>query len=184
VPLNSILSWIDFDRLTGKLDLSGPGPVIRKVSFAGAPPLTAMGHKIFALGRGRAIIPHAHNDMVSAHLILAGRFHVRTYHRHFARECPGGAELYLEPGMDRHLGPGDLITMSDDRDNVHWMVAESERAYTFDVPITNLDNGRQYVTPANAYSLIFVDPHAGIPDNGLLRTPILDLKTALARYGM
>jgi hypothetical protein len=51
--------WVDFPKLQ---DL---------------PPQYAFHKKIFGIKKGRAIIPHGHKNMVSAHLIIKGEFELK-----------------------------------------------------------------------------------------------------------
>ena len=51
------------------------------------------------LGGGRAIIPHVHNAMVSAHLVVAGSFRARTHDR--VRDLDDA--VVLRPSIDREL---------------------------------------------------------------------------------
>ena len=186
IPLVDLLDYLDFERLASDIALPDRGAAHQTIDLApieGLPDRIARGHKIFGLRKGAAIIPHAHNNMVSAHFVLKGQFRVRTYHRRFDLEGEAGY-LTIEPARDQLLGAGALLTMSDDRDNIHWLVAESEAAYTLDLPITNLNPDKTYPHRGNRYSMIFVDPERPSDSQGLIRAPILDLETAMARFGL
>ena len=137
--------------------------------------------KIFGLAEGRAIVPHAHNDMVSAHFIIDGSFHVRTFDRDYAREQAGS--LTLRPALDETMPAGALLTMSDERDNIHWLIARSQHAHTFDVPVTDLGGNRAYANEANRYSMIFVDPRGAPEADGTLTAPVIDVEEALRLFG-
>ncbi|MDJ0837124.1 MAG: hypothetical protein QNK37_11450 [Acidobacteriota bacterium] len=180
-----LIRFIDFDKLIDGLDYPEDQSAIAPVRFpgvAGLPKRRGWVGKIFGNRKGSAVAPHAHNDMVSAHFIIRGSFHVRTFHRRFQLERPG--RLVLEPAVDGVFSAGKLLTMSDERHNVHWLQAVSDHAYTFDVPVTNLGGNRTYVNKANKYSMIFVDPdHARKTSDGFLETGILDVHRAIARYG-
>jgi hypothetical protein len=182
VELADVLRAIAFEKLIDGIAYPENMATVRNVTLsriAGLPARPAFGHKVFALKRGTAVIPHAHNNMVSAHLVLRGTFHVRTYHRR--RDEPGA--LILEPSIDRSYGPGELLTMSDARDNVHWLVATSAHAFTFDVPVTDLEPGRIYPTPANTWSMIHVDPTGRPAADGTIRAPTLSFEEGIARFG-
>ena len=128
--------------------------------------------KLFVLRAGRANPPHAHDNMVSMHYVLRGRFRVRHYDR--VRDEPGG--IVLRPTIDRVLGPGEATTISDARDNVHWHVAETD-GILLDVVCANLDG-----QPTDTH---LVDPvHADALEGGLLRAPrLLTVGEALERFG-
>lgn len=182
---NDLMGFIDFPNLVERLSWPETGAAIAQVKFPeieGMPAPRGFGRKIFALEKGRAVVPHAHNNMVSAHFILQGEFHVRTYNRRFDLE-EGNGYLMVEPSLDTVFGPGDLLTMSDTRDNVHWLVAETETAFTFDIPMTDLFDDHTYATPANKYSMIFIDPPASSDSNDPQPAKVIDVAQALARFG-
>ncbi|WP_170319663.1 hypothetical protein [Polyangium spumosum] len=128
--------------------------------------------KLFVLRAGRANPPHAHDNMVSMHYVLRGRFRVRHYDR--VRDEPGG--IVLRPTIDRILGPGEATSISDERDNVHWHVAETD-GVLLDVLCVDLE-GR----PTDTHLL---DPvRAEALEGGLLRAPRLPtVGEALERFG-
>jgi hypothetical protein len=131
--------------------------------------------KIFCMGRGRAIIPHGHRNMVSQHLVLKGEMRGRHWER--LRDEPG--YLIARPTIDRLFRPGDASSISDELDNVHWFVAESERAYTLDAIVDGIEPERGY-----RFHIDFVDPdRAQTAPGGTVRLPRLELDEALRRYG-
>ncbi len=185
IQLRDLVGLIDVERLLAGVNLPENRAAVRDVRFPeleGLPPRRGFSHKVFALKRGAAIAPHAHNDMVSAHLVLAGSFHVRTFNRHFRLETEPGF-LTVEPSLDARFEAGRVLTMSDVRDNVHWLVAESERAFTFDVPVVGLNPEKPYPTPANRYNMIYIDPLGENAGGSLIRAKVLDFETAMTRYG-
>lgn len=184
VPFEVLSQALDFDAL---LKASQPETLlgnIVKVNFPGFPQAgkrLGYGHKMFVMKRGGAIIPHAHNDMVSAHLVIRGAFRVRTYHRRFDLEEASGF-IPLEPATDRIFKTGEVLTMSDDAHNVHWLVAQTNQAATFDIPIANLGSERRYAHEANSYSMIFLDPLSEKGGDGVIRAKILTFEDAAARF--
>ena len=185
IDLQSLLEGLDVSALLAGMRYPDDRAAITPVTLPEIEGVPARGRgwsaKIFGLARGRAVVPHAHNDMVSAHLVISGRFHVRTFDRVYAREEPD--RLCLSPRIDREFGPGSLVTMSDDRDNIHWLVARSETAHTLDVPVTGLGGNRAYTNAANRYSMIFVDPTRGPRGDGTISAPTLTVEEALAKFG-
>ena len=49
-----------------------------------------------------------------------------------------GGFLILRPTIDRAARAGDATAISRERDNVHWFVAASAKAYTFDCILSDL----------------------------------------------
>jgi hypothetical protein len=183
--LQEILHFIDFEKLVNGIRYPSNMAAIRNVVFprvSGLPSPLNFGHKIFALRKGGAIVPHVHNNMVSSHLILKGKFHVRTFDRIFDSEEPNKF-ISLRPSIDAHLGSSQLVTMSDDKDNGHWLVAESDTAFTLDIPVSNLNFRESYPSSAGDYGMIFIDPLLAEIRNGNMRTPIISTELAFSKYG-
>jgi hypothetical protein len=127
-----------------------------------------------AFKRGRAIVPHGHHNMVSMHMVLDGEVHARHY------EKRGGDDKYLviEPTLDKTFARGDLSTVSDEQDNVHWFKALTDSVFMFNVAVFGIDGtknftGRDYVDPLGAEKL----------GDGTLRARRLTDKEAFRLYG-
>lgn len=166
VSVAELRAAIDFDRRTRGLALPDDRAATVDVPMAG--PFVA---RIFALAKGRAIVPHAHHRMASVHVVLAGRFRVRHYER--VSEEPG--TVLLRPTVDRVAGPGDRSSVSDTRDNVHWLVALEEKSCTLDLIVPGL---------GGKTAIDFVDPrNATHRAADLLEAPRLTAGEAFRRYG-
>jgi hypothetical protein len=178
VPMEDLLRQIDFDRIARGLKLPEEGAEVVPVRFPaveGLPEPTRVGRKIFALADGRAIVPHGHVNMVSMHVVLKGQVRLRHYDK--LAEEPG--HLVLRPTIDRASGAGEASTISDDRNNVHWLVAQGGPAFTFDVVVDALEPSHGF-----AYRMDFVDPdRAEKLDGERLRMPRIGVQDALKRYG-
>jgi hypothetical protein len=171
VDLIDLLRSIDFDRLVRAVEYPDDRAAVIEVDL----PRLSFGRKIFALRRGRAIVPHGHRNMVSGHIVIKGRMHVRHFDR--LRDEPG--HLILRPTIDREAAAGDATTISEVKDNVHWFRATTETAATFDVIADNLDSSRGF-----AYRMDFVDPdRAEVLKDDTLRARRLDIDEALRLYG-
>ncbi|WP_394693366.1 hypothetical protein [Hyphobacterium sp.] len=130
--------------------------------------------KFFSIGRGRAIIPHGHSNMISAHLTLQGRFHLRQYDR-IGVEADA---LLIRPTIDEVVTAGSLASIGDPDDNIHWFIAE-EQACTLDIIITNLD-----ATAPSAFDIFNIDPmEATALGQDIWRAPRLSVAEGLAKYG-
>ena len=88
------------------------------------------------------------------------------------------AFLILRPTIDRESSPGSASTVSDEKDNVHWLVATSDVAATFDVIVPGLDPARPTLF------MDYVDPRRSEPmGDGTLRVPRLGANEVFDRYG-
>lgn len=177
VPLAELLRLIDLERLLRTAELPDDRATTRDPVFppleglAGRPPHV---RRVFLLRKDRAIVPHGHRNMVSGHLVIHGSLRVRHYER--VRDEPG--HLVLRPTIDRESRPGWSTTVSDHKDNVHWLVATSAVAATFDVIVAGLDPGRP------TEFMDFVDPRRAEPlADGTMRAPRLGADEVFARYG-
>src|SRR6478672_184608 len=171
------LRLIDFDKLTHNLEMVDNGarslqPKFPKVE--GIPEKLSWGRQIFALKKGRSVVPHGHNNMATAFLILKGDLRGRHYDR--VRDEP--EHMIIRPTVDRKFGPGECSTVSDYKDNVHWFQAITEPAFIFNLhvmdlnPASKLTTGRVYIDPMG-------EPLAG----GLARARLIDFKEANQLYG-
>jgi hypothetical protein len=187
LDLAALKGYLDFDRLTAamnfpeKLAQTADPKFPEQINIDGIERSWFI--RIFGMRQGGAIIPHVHNNMVSAHLVLEGQFRARTFDREADMPDPTVNSVMLRPKINETLKPGQMVTMSDDRDNCHWLVAETDRSFTFDVGVLELSKTRLYTLPANEYSMIFVDPTAEQQDGyGLIRAPVMTFKECVAKF--
>jgi hypothetical protein len=89
----------------------------------------AFGTALFVFDAGNVITPHAHRNMVSAHMAVEGELRVRNFDR--IRDENGAA--IIKPTRDAIILQGEVSTMSAARDNVHGFVPRTARATTLDV---------------------------------------------------
>ena len=175
VELDDILAFIDFNNLKKGFSYPDLGVNTRKVNFpelSGLPARTAFVKKIFGMKKGRAIIPHGHSNMASAHLVLQGEMHLRHYEKIRQEE----KHLIIEPTIDRIAKKGDHSSISDEKDNIHWFIANTETAFTFDVIMLDLAGEHYDIHNIDIYE------KENLHD-GSLRVPILDVESALKKYG-
>ena len=84
--------------------------------------------------------------------------------------------MEIAPTIDLIGKPGSFSSISDERNNVHWIKALTPTAFTFDVIITDLQGKKwnvENIDPYNAEAL----------GNGNLRAKKLSLEDALKKYG-
>jgi hypothetical protein len=177
VELPELLRLVDFDRLTKNLKMADRGARSIRFKFReieGVPERIAFGKQIFALKKGRSVVPHGHNNMATAFLILKGDFHGR----HYDRLEDEAKHMIIKPTIDRRFGPGECSTISDFKDNVHWFKAQTEPAFIFNIhvlnvrPMSKLRTGREYV-----------DPDGERVKGGLIRARRIDYAEAHKLYG-
>ena len=113
--------------------------------------------------------------MTSMHMPIGGELHGWHYDR--LADEPG--HLIIKPTLDRTLKLGEVTTISDEKDNVHWFRALGGAAFTFNIGVYGIDpnvklGGRQfYLDPMNGEKL----------SDGSLRVRHLTMKEANGIYG-
>lgn len=172
---DDVRNAIEFDRLLNSAGIAERGVATAPVRLQlENGERLAFFPKFFTVGRGRAIIPHGHSNMISAHLTLQGRFHLRQYDR-IAIEDDA---LLIRPTIDEVVTAGNLASIGDPDDNIHWFIAE-EQACTLDIILTNLD-----ASASSAFDIFNIDPmEAAALGQDIWRAPRLSVADGLAKYG-
>ena len=149
VDLPELLTFIDFEKLTrdvkpkerGELSLRPKLPEVE-----GLPTNLVFGHQVFALNKDRSVVPHGHDNMATAFLILKGDFRGR----HYDRLEDDAKHLIIKPTLDQEFKPGTYSTVSDLKDNVHWFQAKSDESFIFNIHVMGVlpgKTGRVYIDP-------------------------------------
>ncbi|MEZ4966518.1 MAG: hypothetical protein R2791_14850 [Saprospiraceae bacterium] len=175
IELNEILKFIDFENLIKGFKYPDLGVSTKPVYFPkldGLPEKTVFVKKIFGMKKGRAIIPHGHSNMASAHLILNGEMHLRHYEKVRQEE----QDLIIRPTIDRVVLTGDSSSISDEKDNIHWFIANTDTAFTFDVIMLDLND-----KPYNIHNIDIYEKED--LSDGSIKVPVIDVQTALKKYG-
>ncbi len=177
VDLQDVLRLIDFDRLTKDVKFVDRGA--RSLGFKfpaveGLPKELVFGKQIFALKKDRSVIPHGHNNMATAFLILKGDLHGR----HYDRLEDEKDHLIIKPTIDRAFKPGECSTISDHKDNIHWFKATSETAFIFNLHVQDLG-----ARPGESSGRIYLNPEGEKLPGGNVRAPLLSYFAANKMFG-
>lgn len=177
VDLAEFLKFLDFERLTQTTKLPDNGARSLGVDLTkveGLPRQVIFGKQIFALKKGRSIVPHGHDNMCTGFLVLRGDFRGKHYDR-----VEDHADHYLvKPTIDRLFKPGETSTISDHKDNVHWFKAESETGFIFNIHVL----GYNPENPKRG-SRVYVDPDGEKIAGGLIRAKKITSAEAHRKYG-
>ncbi len=181
VGVSELAGYLDIDRLAREFTYPSKlaefaDPILPADVLGSKPKHWFM--RVFGMRRGGAIIPHVHNHMVSAHLVVSGAFHARTHDR----IADIDNAVMLRPSINRPLALGDIISMSDQRDNQHWLIAEKDRSMTFDVGVVDVPASWKYGLAANKNYMIFVDAGRKPESSGLVRAPVMTFEQCAAKY--
>jgi len=150
VDLASLIEYVELDRLQKVTSLPDNGA--KSLGFdlskiEGLPKALNFGKQIFAMKKGRSVVPHGHENMCTGFIILRGDFHGR----HFDRLETNPDHYIIAPTIDRAFKIGEVSTISDHKDNIHWFEATSDVGFIFNVHVTGYDktitspSGRLYV---------------------------------------
>lgn len=184
VPISELSEFLDIEGVTRDFayptNLADAADPVLPAELLGEQGMRGWFVRVFGMRRGGAIIPHVHNNMVSAHLVISGAFHARTHDR--VRDIEDA--VVLRPTQDGLIGLGEIISMSDRHNNQHWLVAQQDRSMTFDVGVVGLPASWQYGHEAPAYNMIFVDPTARPDRDGTVIAPILTFEQARTRFAV
>ena len=172
--LPDILKFIDFEKLTGSVKYPAQGEVSLKPKFPeveGLPKDLVFGSQVFALQKGRSVVPHGHDNMCTAFLILKGDFHGR----HYDRLEDIADSMIIKPTVDAKFTVGGCSTVSDDKDNVHWFQATSETAFIFNIHVMSVKPGRT--------GRVYIDPNGEKLSDGRIRAKKLKHEEVYKLYG-
>jgi hypothetical protein len=176
VDLEALMATVQRSDLRRAALSSANDPSKRYVKFLdedGSPRSLAYGAALFDFQPHNVITPHGHKHMVSAHMVVAGRFRVRNFDRIRDEENA----MVIRPTRDYVARLGDVSTMCSARDNIHWFVPQEGPATTFDIVISDLDPGQP------SYDIKAIDPMRGrrLAD-GTIAAPIIGFEEASLRY--
>jgi hypothetical protein len=177
LPLADLLALIDFDRLASGVKFVDNGALSLRFKFPeveGVPKNLVFGRQIFALKKDRSVVPHGHNNMATAFLILKGDLRGRHYDR--LRDEP--EHYIIKPTIDRTFSPGECSTVSDYKDNVHWFKAVTEPAFIFNLHVLSVNPDNREPT-----GRLYLDPEGEKLAGGLIRARELSYEEAHKLYG-
>jgi len=147
--------------------------VVRFVDATGRQQRLTYGAALFAFQPDNVITPHAHRNMVSAHLVVDGTLRIRTYDR--VRDEKDG--IVIKPTEDFVAGVGRVTTMCAERHNVHWFVPQGGPAMTLDVVIDGLSG------IGKPYEITALDPLGGkMLQDGSILAQTMSFEAAAAKY--
>jgi hypothetical protein len=177
VELPELIKLVDLERVAGSVKLPDNGAANLGIDLSkveGLPGRLVFGKQIFAMKKGRSVVPHGHDNMCTGFIILRGEFTGKHYDR-----IEDNKDHYLiKPTIDRLFKPGECSTVSDHKDNVHWFKAESDTGFIFNIHVIgyNPDN------PKNS-GRVYVDPMGEKVAGGLIRAKKMSSSECHKKYG-
>jgi len=177
VPLPDLCTLIKLDEVEKKTKLPDNGAAnlgfdLSKVE--GLPGNLGFGKQIFGCKKGRSIVPHGHANMCTGFIVLKGKWRGRHYDRVESHKD----HYVIKPTIDRSFGPGELSTISDHKDNVHWFLSESDVAFIFNVHIIGYDKAIKETS-----GRLYLDPDGEKLAGGLIKAPKMTSADCHRKYG-
>ncbi len=175
VDLPALMQFIDFEKLTANMKFRERGERSLRPKFPaveGLPTELVFGHQVFGLQRGRSVVPHGHDNMATAFLILQGDFHGR----HYDRLQDEQDHMIVKPTIDQSFSVGGCSSISDNKDNVHWFKATSETGFIFNIHVLNVVAGKRT-------GRVYMDPNGEPISGGRIRARKIKSAEAYKLYG-
>jgi hypothetical protein len=177
VDLPELVRFIDLDRLAQTVKYPDRGAASLGVDLGkveGLPPRPVLGKQIFALQKGRSIVPHGHDNMATGFVVLRGEFSGK----HYDRIEDNDDHYLIKPTIDRAFKPGECSTVSDHKDNVHWFEAESDTGFIFNIHVMGYNPENQRPT-----GRVYVDPDGEKLAGGLIKAKKITSAECHRKYG-
>ncbi len=177
VDLQALVGLVKLDEIEKKSKLPDSGALSAGIDFKkveGLPGELTFGKQIFGCKKGRSIVPHGHLNMCTGFIVLKGEWHGRHYDRvetlkdHFV----------IKPTIDQTFKAGELSTISDHKDNVHWFRAATESAYIFNVHVNGYDP-----TIKGTSGRLYLDPDGEKLSGGLVKAAKMTSEACHKKYG-
>jgi hypothetical protein len=177
VEMQDLLKAIDYQQLAKSPKLFDNHETAEDVTFSNIkklPDELSFAPYFYGMKKGVSVVPHGHQNMTTMHMMLKGEAHGW----HYDRLADEPEFLIIKPTKDRLLTVGDVSTISDQRDNIHWFKALTEPVFMFNIGVYPLDpkaetTGRDYIDPNNGENL----------SDGSIRVPRITGENAYKIYG-
>ena len=172
--LKDLMKFVDFGGRISSTPFREKGERPIRFKFPeveGLPTNLVFGHQIFKLKKGQSVVPHGHDNMATAFLIMKGQFRGKHYDRLEDTE----SHMIIKPTIDAKFKPGECSTVTQVKDNVHWFKAEADEGFIFNIHIIGLHAGSS--------GRVYVDPNGEQLSNGRIRARKLGAAEATKLYG-
>jgi hypothetical protein len=177
VDLPELIQLVDLDRLTQRLRYPEKGAANLGIDLSkveGLPKRLVFGKQIFAMKKGRSVVPHGHDNMCTGFVILRGNFTGKHYDR--VEDHPD--HYLIRPTIDRLFKPSEFSTISDHKDNVHWFKADSDTAFIFNIHVMGYNPENPKVA-----ARVYVDPEGERVAGGLILAKKMTSAECHKKYG-
>jgi len=172
LPMEDFLKLVDFENVRTRLLALGAGEHFERLylpSISGVP--RPFSSTIFCVSARGEVPPHAHNNQVTAHMLVRGRLRTRTFER--LHDVEGA--ITVKPRRNEVLGVGTTVTMSPERENVHWFRALDEAAFSFQISAgTPPSLSAPEINEAELGGRVYLDLRSKPESDGTIVAPVID----------
>lgn len=177
VDLPALLQFVQLDKIIERIKLPDNGAFsagfnLNQVEGLGSK--ITFGKQIFCLKKGRAVVPHGHENMCTGFIVMRGSFRGRHYDRLETRPD----SYIIKPTIDQEFKTGGLSTISDHKDNIHWFSCTSDTGFIFNAHFTEYDP-----TIKNHSGRLYLDPEGEKVDGGLIKARKMTSGECHKKYG-
>ncbi len=176
VELPVLLKFVDLNKIIERVKIPDRGAFSASFSLSQVEGLShpTFGRQIFCLKKGRAVVPHGHENMCTGFIVLRGDFRGRHYDRLETHK-----DYYIiKPTIDQKFSDGGVSTISDHKDNVHWFECQSETGFIFNLHFSGYDP-----TITNPSGRLYLDPDGEKLAEGLIKAPKMTSGQCHKKYG-
>lgn len=149
-PMADLHNRLDFATLRRQIIDQIPedrGELFHRVALQGnvetaegtAEPRQVLITKVAHIKKGRSIPPHGHSNMASAFLCISGEFSIRQYDK---LEDQAEHLVLRQTGHEAAAGIGTWSSISDYRNNVHWLTANTDDCFLFTCKLIGIERDR------------------------------------------
>ena len=175
VDLKTLCSLVKLDDIEKKkLPANGASSAGFDLGMVeGLPKSVGFGKQIFGCGKGRSIVPHGHANMCTGFIVLKGKWHGRHYDKIESNKD----HFIIKPTIDKVFEPGEISTISDHKDNIHWFQCQSEAGYIFNVHVMD------YLPGGESSGRLYLDPDGEKLSGDRIKAPKMTSSECHKKYG-
>jgi hypothetical protein len=177
VDLPALLQCVELDKIAARIKIPDNGAFSAAFNLNQVEGLgkgITFGKQIFCLKKGRAVVPHGHENMCTGFIVMRGTFHGRHYDRLETK-----SDFYLiKPTIDQEFKAGGVSTISDHKDNIHWFTCTSDTGFIFNAHVDSYDP-----TIKNPTGRLYLDPEGEKVEGGLIKAKKMTSGECHRKYG-
>lgn len=176
VDLPALLQFVELDKIAERVKLPDNGAFSASFNLSQVEGLSKLtfGRQIFCMKKGRAVVPHGHQNMCTGFIVMRGEFRGRHYDRLETQK-----DFYIiKPTIDQTFKAGGVSTVSDHKDNIHWFQCNSETGFIFNLHYTGYDP--RITEPSGR---LYLDPEGEKVDGGLIKAKKMTSGECHKKYG-